>query len=68
MPDHWGYVAAAYAVAVLVFGGYWRRLVRRERELTALVGGVRNDRANRSRQPSRPAHPRPDPASRAPLP
>ncbi len=31
--DHWGFVAAAYAVAVLAFGGYWRHLVHLERTL-----------------------------------
>ncbi len=33
MPNHWGYVIGAYALALLVFGGYWRRLIRRQREL-----------------------------------
>lgn len=33
MADHWGFVFAAYGVAALVLGGYWRRLNRREREL-----------------------------------
>jgi hypothetical protein len=33
MPDNWGYVAAAYLLGALVFGGYWRRLLRRDREL-----------------------------------
>lgn len=37
MPDNWWFVFAAYAVAALVLGGYWRRLVRRERELAALA-------------------------------
>ena len=31
--DYWGFVAAAYAVAVLALGGYWRRLVHLERTL-----------------------------------
>ena len=31
--DHWGFVAAAYAVAVIVLGGYWRRLVLLEKSL-----------------------------------
>jgi len=35
MPDHWGFVAAAYAVAAVALGGYWRRLVRLERDLEA---------------------------------
>ena len=26
MPDNWGFVAAAYGLAALVLGGYWRRL------------------------------------------
>ncbi len=33
MPDNWGFVAAAYLLAALVFGGYWRRLARIERTL-----------------------------------
>jgi hypothetical protein len=33
MPDNWGFVAAAYLFAALVFGGYWRRLARIERTL-----------------------------------
>ena len=36
MTDHWNFVAAAYGLAVLVLGGYWRRLVRKEREVAAL--------------------------------
>ena len=64
MPDNWGFVAAAYGLAAVVFGGYWRRLIRKERELAAL----RADRAIRSHPPSRTAHPRPEPGSRAPLP
>ena len=26
MPDNWGFVAAAYGLAAVVFGGYWRWL------------------------------------------
>jgi len=37
MPDNWGYVLAAYLVAVLVLGGYWRRLVRLDKHLQALA-------------------------------
>ena len=33
MPDNWGYVLAAYALTAVVLGVYWRRLVRKEREL-----------------------------------
>ena len=32
MPDNWGFVFAAYALGAIVFIGYWRRLMRRERE------------------------------------
>ena len=38
MPDNWGFVFAAYGLAVVLIVGYWRRLVRRERELSALAG------------------------------
>ena len=43
--DNWGFVLAAYAVAAVVFGGYWRHLVRRARELTALAGTRAGGRA-----------------------
>jgi hypothetical protein len=33
MPDNWSFVAAAYGLAALVLGGYWRHLTRKEREL-----------------------------------
>jgi hypothetical protein len=33
MKDNWGFVFAAYGFAVIVLGGYWRRLVRLEREV-----------------------------------
>ena len=66
MPDNWIYVAAAYTLAALVFGGYWRWLGRKEREIRTLA--VRNDPASRSREPSRPGHPRSEAASRHPLP
>ena len=36
MPDNWGYVIGAYGLAVVVFGAYWLRLGRREREVAAL--------------------------------
>lgn len=36
MPDHWGFVFAAYAIAAGVLLGYWRHLLRREIELAAL--------------------------------
>jgi hypothetical protein len=59
MPDNWGYVAAAYGLAVLVLGGYWRHLVRRERELAAAQD--RRARIESLRPPS-------NPAPRSPLP
>jgi hypothetical protein len=33
MPDNWGYVVAAYAVAAVFLGAYWRYLTRRARQL-----------------------------------
>lgn len=33
--DHWGFVMAAYGVAIIALGGYWRRLVHIERTLKA---------------------------------
>ena len=41
MGDNWGFVAAAYLLALLILGGYWRRLTRRERELDALAAARR---------------------------
>jgi hypothetical protein len=35
MADHWGFVVAAYGLSALVLAGYWRHLVRRERQLTS---------------------------------
>jgi hypothetical protein len=43
MPDNWTFVAAAYGLAALVFGGYWRWLARKELELRTLA--VRDPRA-----------------------
>jgi hypothetical protein len=37
MPDHWGFVAAAYGLAALLLGAHWRWLCRRERELDRLA-------------------------------
>ena len=39
MGDNWGFVLAAYGLAAIVLTGYWRHLVRRERELNAPVAG-----------------------------
>ena len=58
MPDNWGYVAAAYTIAVVALGGYWRRLVRKERELTLLL----------TAGPSETGRPRPEPGQRPSLP
>jgi hypothetical protein len=44
MPDNWTFVAAAYGLAAVVFGGYWLRLGRKERELAALLAGRAVDR------------------------
>lgn len=46
--DHWGFVAAAYAVAVLALGGYWRRLVHMENTLkTPTLRSARRRNATR---------------------
>jgi hypothetical protein len=39
MLDNWAFVLAAYGLAALILGGYWRRLVRLERELGAHARG-----------------------------
>ncbi len=36
MPDHWGFVFAAYGIVAVVLFGYWRRLIRHHAELSAL--------------------------------
>lgn len=66
MPDNWTFVAAAYALAAVALGGYWRYLVRREKELTALADSAGTRAAGR-RQPSFSGQPPSKPASRAPL-
>jgi hypothetical protein len=74
MPDNWGFVAAAYGLTALVLGLYWRRLVRREKELRARaagsasgVAGTGSAVAERRRQASRAAPPRSEPAAKPPL-
>jgi hypothetical protein len=36
MPDNWGFVLAAYAIAALILAGYWWRVERRLRTLEPL--------------------------------
>jgi hypothetical protein len=36
MPDHWGFVFAAYGIAAIVLFGYWRHLIRKGAELAAV--------------------------------
>ena len=43
MADHWLFVLAAYGLAAAVLAGYWRHLVRRERELTSEGGASRSN-------------------------
>jgi len=61
MQDHWNFVAAAYGLALLVLGGYWRHLVKKERELLTADN-------ERNRQRSRAGQSRSEPAARHPLP
>jgi len=56
MPDNWSFVFAAYGLAALVLGGYWRRLARRERELA-----TRERRRGAARAEPRPAAANPGP-------
>ena len=41
MPDHWGYVLAAYGLSAAALLGYWRHLARRRRALDARLRGPR---------------------------
>jgi len=71
MPDNWSFVAAAYGLTTLVLGLYWRHLVRKEKEVATAAHTERTrvsstearQTAERSRQPSRTAHPRSEPGS-----
>ncbi|HEY3067829.1 MAG TPA: hypothetical protein VGL09_18725 [Methylomirabilota bacterium] len=65
MPDHWGYVVAAYGLAAVALAAYWRRLLRRDRELTTLR--TRRPVTPRSQAAPLSAHPRPEPTPRPPL-
>jgi hypothetical protein len=44
MPDNWTFVVAAYVLAAIVLGGYWRRLVKLERDLEELGSRRRRPR------------------------
>ena len=37
MPDHWGFVVAAYGLTAVVLLLYWRRLATKEREVQRLI-------------------------------
>jgi hypothetical protein len=69
MGDNWSFVLAAYALTALVLFAYWRRLVRRERELERQLGREAPTAGSgvRSHAASVPAHPRSEPDSRTPL-
>lgn len=41
MPDHWGYVFAAYGISAAALLGYWRHLVRRRRTVDAQLRRVK---------------------------
>jgi hypothetical protein len=64
MADNWGFVAAAYGLTAVVLLIYWRRLATKERALEVL----KRLNAERNREPSSSSHPRPELASRPPLP
>jgi hypothetical protein len=66
--DHWGFVLAAYGIAAVALGVYWRHLCRRDRELTLLASPVINRAEQRSQAAPEAGRPRPTPASRTPLP
>lgn len=53
MPDNWGFVFAAYGLTAAVLALYWRRLVRRDREISALAERTRA--RNEVRRGGRPA-------------
>lgn len=68
MPDNWSFVAAAYGLTALVLAIYWRRLVRKEKEVNKLkTTRTASSVAERSQNPSRAGRPRPEPVSRPPL-
>ena len=78
MPDNWSFVIAAYLLAAVVLGAYWRHLVKKERELESHermdqpVKGTPGRPVNQSvkgtepRAPG-PAHLRSEPTTRHPL-
>ena len=53
MPDNWAFVLGAYGLAAVVFAGYWRHLVRREREVGALGGARAHPQATGNRAADR---------------
>jgi len=65
--DHWGFVLAAYGIAAVALGAYWRHLCRRERELTLLASKMINRKEERTDVVPGAGHPRSKPASRTPL-
>jgi HAMP domain-containing protein len=57
MPDNWGFVTAAYALAAVVLYAYWRWLARKERELRELRPAAATEATPRSRQRPGPGRP-----------
>jgi len=71
MADNWGFVLTAYGLAAVVLVAYWRRLVRREKELQGRRLASQPPRARPGvSEPLAPisGHPQSKPASRPPLP
>ncbi len=79
MPDNWSFVIAAYLLAAVVLGAYWRHLVKKERELEVHdrmdrpVKSTQSMSVNQSVKGTQPrvpgtGHLRSEPSTRRPLP
>lgn len=66
MPDNWSFVLAAYGLAVIMLGGYWRHLRRRERALAILEQRSRVGQAGSEPRAPGAGPPRREPSSRSP--
>ena len=55
MPDHWGYVFAAYGLSAAALLGYWRHLARRRRALGARPRGGKAAAPGKAASPKKAA-------------